>query len=320
MFWKDKPINEEIPLVNLENINLDNHRFTYNHSKNYENLDVLLKFINTNYFYKNDKFRFVYRREHLEYFLKNGGWISMRSNKFPDTIIGVVAYRLVKLNDDSTTSEVDFLCVKECLRKTSIVTFIIDNVIKTIVETGVNTCFFTGMDKRNIPHYCVKRIFIYPLDLVKLMKLKYIPLCLMRKISYTYDHLVYSKCKDYSCIKDNYNALYIKEDLKKEECFIDYVVGGNFFRFMKIDVSTTSSVIKAVTLYYSTAPVYKYIDNLGYILKNEHKIDSIILYEKFPDNIKNNQNLFDTKSPIFYYSFNKRITNIEDNPVSMNPV
>lgn len=155
MFWKDKPLNEEIPLQDLTKVIRSKDRYDFRCYGN-EQRHVLLQFINEHYFHQKARFKFVYEESHLEFFLREGGWISIHSKKFPDAILGVVAYRHVCLNTDEKTSEVDFLCVKPSLRNINLAEFLINKVTQVLIQKGLYTCFFTGMDKRNEEYFCKK--------------------------------------------------------------------------------------------------------------------------------------------------------------------
>lgn len=317
MFWKDKPLNEEIPMEIICKSKLQKDKYLFIKHKNTDDLNLLLDFLNNNYFCRSDRFRFKYSHSQLQYFLKNGGWASVYSYKFPETIIGVVAYREIRLNDLSTSSEVDFLCIKEELRGISLAEFIINMVTSWIIDCGINTCFFTGMDLRNIPSYSKKKVYIYILNYEKSIKSKYTPLCLMKGNKWIEDTHVYAECKDYIGITDTYNDLYVIEELRKEECFIDYIVDSKFlFRFMKIDIVSTDTVIKSVILHYSNTEIARYINNIGYLIYKKHGIDSITIYSNsnLGDKI---ESIYDTRSNIYFYAYNKRIN---CNIVSMNPI
>jgi hypothetical protein len=315
MFWKDKPINEEIPMEILTKSVSPNDKYLVKSYKQLENVEVFLKFINNNYFCVGDKFRFRYSMCHMEYFLSDGGWLSIHSCKFPETIIGVVAYRIVEINDGTTSSEVDFLCIKHELRGISLAEFIINKVTSMIIKQGISTCFFTGMDVRNARFYFKKGVYIYTLNYEKCIGSKYIPLCLIKKIVFINDDCHYMQCVNYDRITDMYNQLYVKEKFKREECFIDYIVDSRFiFRFMKIDVVSGDTTIKAVILYYSNAKIEKYLNNIGYLLWKEHRIDSVSIYSS--DNL-DIDGIYKTKSNIYYYSYNKTIN---ARRVSMNPI
>lgn len=326
MFWKHKPLSEEIPLQDLTKIIHSKDSYGFNCYEKYDNIEQLVKFINDNYFYKKARFKFVYEEKHLEYFLRGGGWISIHSKKFPDIILGVIAYRTITLHNDENSSEVDFLCVKTNLRSINIAEFLIDKATELLIkQKNIYTSFFTGMDKRNIPFFCKKTVYLYILNFKKLMDMRYIPHILMENTKYNQDCIYYKECEkdeDYSNIHDIYNQVYRKEVLKKEDCFIDYIIFDKlhiFCRFMKIKVicRVTGNTLSCAILYYSNHSVDNYINNIAWLLQKTHGIDFITLYDPF-ENIPNKRQIFDTGLFMYYYSYNKKLVDIKR--CSMSPV
>ncbi len=324
MFWKNQPLNEEIPLQDLTKINHKKDKYDFCHYGN-ENKDVLLKFINENYFYSKARFKFVYEQSHIDYFLKDGGWISIHSKKFPNIILGVITYRIILLHDDERSSEVDFLCVQSSLRSIDIAEFLINRVTQVLIKKGIYTSFFTGMDKRNIPYFCKKRVYLFIMNFKKLLDMRYIPPVLIETTKYQDDFIYYKECEkneDYIGIQDVYNQIYRKEPLKKEDCFIDYVIFDKTYvlcRFMKVNVQCriTGDILNSVILYYTNYSLNNYINNLAWLLYKTHRIDFITLYDPFEQKLDIRQ-IFDTGHFMYYYSYNKRLTDIKR--CALNPV
>ncbi len=325
MFWKHKPLNEEIPLQDLTKTVHSKDKYDFCHHKKYDDIKSLVDFINENYFHDKARFKFIYEENHLKYFLRKGGWLSIHSKKFPDIILGVIAYREITLQNDEKSSEVDFLCVKTNLRNINIAEFLIEKVIELMLRQKIYTSFFTGMDKRNIQFFCKKPVYLYIMNFRKLLDMRYIPPILMENTKYNDDFIYYKECEkdeDYFNIHDIYNQVYRKEILKKEECFIDYIIFDKlhiFCRFMKINVvcKLTGRTLNSVILYYNNYPIDNYINNLAWILQKTHGIDFITLYNPF-ENIPDKRQIFNTGLYMYYYSYNKKLDNIER--CSMTPV
>lgn len=325
MFWKHKPLNEEIPLQDLTKVTRSKDRYDFYCYTNDDKIETLLDFVNNNYFYNKARFKFVYEEKQLRYFLRNGGWISIHSKKFPDMILGVIAYRVILLPNNETSSEVDFLCVKTNLRSVNIAEFLIDKATELLIKKKIYTSFFTGMDRRNIPFFCKKPVYLYIMNFKKLLDMKYIPPILMENTKYKHDNIYYKECEkkeDYHGIYDIYNQVYRKEPLKKEDCFIDYVIFDKiyiFCRFMKINVvcRISGETLSSVILYYNNYNIGKYINNLAWLLQKTHGIDFITLYDTFKD-VHIKPQIFNTGLFMYYYSYNKKLDDIQ--VCSMNPV
>lgn len=316
MYWNNKPILKEIPNEHISSLTVDD-KYSYKICEKIQDMHVLLEFLNKNYHHINDKFRFRYTQKHLEYFLQNGGWLYIYSDKNPNIILGVVAYRQIVLNDSTLSSEVDFLCVRTNIRNVNLASHIIDKVTKILLKKEIYSSFFTGIVNRNIEFYSKKKIYLYILNYEKLRDIKYIPEHNSSKNLQLNNDTTIRECslEDYKDIVDNYNCLYILEELKKEDCFIDYICQGKFFRFIKIHiVSTTNDVINSAILYYHNCNIDKYIKGISYLLKKIHDIDVIMLYNPFEET---NTHVFDTNHCMYYYSYNKII---EATNYCMNPI
>lgn len=283
-----------------------------------QDIDIFHQFLRLNYFDPKDRFKFIYTKSHLAFFLQTGGWISVYSKRYPETPIGVIAYRKIRINNNDTVAEVDFLSVLQSLRKMKIAQCLIQYIIDMLLKTEVKTCFFTGMEQRDFPLVAKKRIYLFVMNHKKLNDCQYIDPMPITKLQYKEDFLTYSNEINNEA-KDTIHEVYRKEHFNSHECFIDFSIGNEvFFRFMKMEVRGSKQSLNSVMLHYATHEIEKYINNIAYILHHKYNIDFITLYSPFKEEPDCIAHLKDTRHHLYFYCFHN--VSIEPLKLGLNPV